>query len=196
MAPAPDDACDREPVYLRAEGTNDVVWTMSATGEITSVSPSVERMRGMTPEEARQQSLEQIHPPESAAISTGYSRDLYAALAEGRAPPGVFRGELEYYCADGSTVWTEVHVMPRYGPGGELVAIMGVARDISERRAHEHAMRRARADAHGGARAHRPRPARRPPAGAVGGGHGERHGRDARELRRPRPRPRGAGPLP
>ncbi len=147
MATDPRDARDRELLYLLAEGTNDVVWTMSVTGEITYVSPSVERMRGITPEEARQQTLDQIHPPESAAISMGYFQDLYAALAEGREPPGDFRGELEYYRADGSTVWTEVHVMPRYGPGGELVEILGVTRDISERRAHEDAMRRAQREA-------------------------------------------------
>jgi PAS domain S-box-containing protein len=139
-----DNRDSHELLYLLAESSNDVVWTMSITGEITYVSPAVERMRGYTPEEAMAQPLEEILCPESAAVSRQYYVDLFTALAEGREPPSNFRGELEYHCKDGSTVWTEVHVIPRFSPEGEMLEILGVTRDISERRAQEEELRRVR----------------------------------------------------
>jgi len=136
-----------ELLYLLAESSNDVVWTMSITGEITYVSPAVERMRGYTPEEAIAQPIEEILAPDSATISQQYFVELLTALAEGREPPANFRGEMEYYCKDGSTVWTEVQVIPSFSPEGELLEILGVTRDISERRAQEEELRRARDEA-------------------------------------------------
>jgi PAS domain S-box-containing protein len=96
---------------LLAEHANDVVWTMSPDGLITYVSPAVEAMRGFTPEEAMNQSLEQIHPPESQAVNRAYFERLGESLKNG-TPPEEFQGELEYYCKDGSTVWTYVQVIP------------------------------------------------------------------------------------
>ena len=66
---------------LLAEHANDVVWTMSVEGEITSVSPAVMEVRGLTPQEAMSQSLDQIYPPESMAVSLGYFERLYARPA-------------------------------------------------------------------------------------------------------------------
>ncbi len=51
-------------------------------------------------------------------------------------------GELEYYCKDGSTVWTDVQVIPHVGPEGEVIEILGVTRDISERKRAEQEIRR------------------------------------------------------
>lgn len=131
---------------LLAEHANDVVWTMSAEGAITYVSPAVESMRGFTPEEAMNQTIEQIHPPDSQAISLGYFNRLAVALQEG-SPAEEFRCELEYYCKDGSTVWTDVQVIPHLGPDGELLEILGVSRDISQRKTHERELEDARREA-------------------------------------------------
>lgn len=128
-------AISEERHRLLAEHANDVIWTMGIDGSITYVSAAVEAMRGITPEEACRQSIEQIHPPESAAVSQAYFVRLADDLAAGR-PPQSFRGELEYYCADGSTVWTEVQVIPHIGAEGEIIEILGVTRDISERKRH------------------------------------------------------------
>ncbi|MDQ5895793.1 MAG: hypothetical protein QG596_2054 [Actinomycetota bacterium] len=128
---------------LLAEHAMDVIWTMSPLGEITYVSPAVEAMRGITPEEAMKQSIEQIHPPDSQAVSLGYFERLDAQLQKG-LPPEEFHGELEYYCSDGSTVWTEVQVIPHLAPDGSLIEILGVSRDISERRRHEKELEEAR----------------------------------------------------
>ena len=63
---------DSEELYrLLAENAWDVIWTMELDGSISYVSPAVERMRGITPAEAKAQTLDQIHPPESAAEGHG-----------------------------------------------------------------------------------------------------------------------------
>jgi PAS domain S-box-containing protein len=129
---------------MLADNANDVVWTMGLDGSITYVSPAVERLRGFTPEEAMRQSLEEIHPPGSAAISLGYFTKLYGDIAAGR-PPERFRGELEYRCKDGSTLWTEVMAIPITGSDGKVVEILGVSRDLSERKRAEEAVRQAEA---------------------------------------------------
>jgi diguanylate cyclase (GGDEF)-like protein/PAS domain S-box-containing protein len=115
---------------MLADNARDVIWTMAPDGRITYVSPSIEKVRGLTPEEAMSQSIEEIHPPSSQAISLGYFTRLFTDMAAGRPLPS-FRGELEYICKDGSTIWTEVMAHPIVSQG-QLVEILGVTRDISE----------------------------------------------------------------
>lgn len=118
---------------LMAESANIVLWTMALDGSITYVSPTVLQMRGFTQEEAMHQSLDQILTPESQLIATGYYTQLYADLGAGRIPAR-FTCEEEYYCKDGSTIWTEVEVIPTAGPDGRINEILGITRDISERK--------------------------------------------------------------
>lgn len=124
---------------LLAESANDVIWTMSTSGEITYVSPSVQALRGITPEQAMTQSLDEIHPPESMATTVAYFTALQEALAEGRRPEP-FRGEMEYYCADGSTIWCDLRVVPYFSEDGRLLEILGVSQDITERKRQQEAL--------------------------------------------------------
>ena len=121
---------------LLAHNAWDVVWTMGLDGSITYVSPAVERVRGFTPEEAMSQPLEEIHPPESAAKVGAYFADLFVLIAEGRIPP-IYRGEHEYYRKDGSIMTGELQVIPHVDGDGTVVEILGVTRDISERKQFE-----------------------------------------------------------
>lgn len=128
---------ESEELYrLLAENAWDVIWTMEIDGTISYVSPAVERMRGITPAEAKVQTLDQIHPPESAARVTEYFTALYAAMAAGTVPPR-YQGEREYYRKDGSIMLGELDVIPQVDAEGKVVRILGVTRDISERRAFE-----------------------------------------------------------
>ena len=119
-----------------AENARDVVWTMAADGRITYVSPAIEKVRGYTPEEAMRQTFDEIHPPHSQALTLGYLVKLQADLQAGRTPEN-FLGDLEYKCKDGSTFWTEVRVFPVLGDDGQLVELVGLTRDIAERKRNE-----------------------------------------------------------
>ena len=121
---------------LLAENARDVIWTMELDGTITFISPSVEQMRGFTVEEAMHQSLDKILTPDSQIISVDYAQKVYSAFKSGLPLP-TFRGELEYYCKDGSIVWTECLTYPIQSSDGSSVSMLGVTRDISERKQSE-----------------------------------------------------------
>ena len=108
----------------------DVIWSMSPDGHITHVSREVEAMRGLTPEEALRQSLDEILTPASQQISMAYFQALMGTLAAG-GKPAAFRGELEYTHKDGTAVLTDVQVVPNVNAAGELVELLGISRAIS-----------------------------------------------------------------
>ncbi len=128
---------------LLTDSARDVVWTMSPLGAVTYVSPAVEVLRGITPEQAMQQSIDEILTPESRDVVLQYFADVGAAVQQGKAPPQ-FRGDLEYWRNDGSCFWTEVLAFPVMSANGDLVEILGVTRDISQRRQYEDSLREAR----------------------------------------------------
>jgi diguanylate cyclase (GGDEF)-like protein/PAS domain S-box-containing protein len=133
---------DSEARYrLLTENAYDVIWTMELDGTISYISAAVERVRGFTPTEARHQSLDQIHPPESAARVAEYFGRLFAAIESGTEPP-TFLGEQEYYRKDGSIMHGEVQVIPQTDADGNVVRILGVTRDISDRRRLEEELNR------------------------------------------------------
>lgn len=124
---------------LLAENAWEVIWTMDLDAKITYINPAVERMRGFTPEEAMRQSPEEIQPPESAAIGADYYQRLFASIEAGTEPP-IFRGEQQYYRKDGSIMIGELQVIPHVDGSGRVVELLGVTRDISDRKAAEAAL--------------------------------------------------------
>ncbi len=125
---------------LLAENAWEVIWTMDLDGKVTYINPAVERMRGISPEEAMRQSPEEIQPPESAAIGADYYQRLFAAIEAGTEPP-TFRGEQEYYRRDGSIMTGELQVIPHVDTDGQVIELIGVTRDISERKIFEAELR-------------------------------------------------------
>lgn len=112
--------------------SRDVLWLMAPDGSITYVSPAIYLLRGITPEEARHQKLEDIHPPESAHRSVSYVMYMLGEIAEGRKP-APFQGVMDYYHADGSIVKTDVYAVPAFDAQGNFSFLAGVSRDISAR---------------------------------------------------------------
>jgi len=120
---------------LLAENAKDIIFTMDANLKFTYISPSVKSIRGFTVEEAMSQT------PSEALTSDSY-----------RMAMDVFQHELEhldewtnYYdktltlqleetCKDGSTIWTETTFSPMVGQNNNLNGILGITRDISERK--------------------------------------------------------------
>lgn len=143
LSPEERLAVSEQRLRLLADNAKDVVWSMSPQGAITYVSQAIEKLRGITPEAAMQQTLPEILTPSSATEVVGYFGNLAEAAARGAQLPE-FRGDLEYYRSDGSTFWTEVFAFPLQSASGELVEILGVTRDISERKQHEERLMRAR----------------------------------------------------
>jgi len=135
-------AASEEHFRLLAENAHDVIWTLEPDGRISYLSPSVQLLRGFSPEEAIGQSLEQIYPPESRCRFQAYLEKLHQSLQMNLALPS-FRDELQYYCRGGLTVWAEVIVLPTFDEQKRFRNLLGVSRDISERRRYEQQLKAA-----------------------------------------------------
>jgi PAS domain S-box-containing protein len=120
---------------LLADNVSDVIFTFDLGLRHTYCSPSVERLRGYTVDEVMAQTLEQVLTPASYQAA---KRVIKEEEARERAKPGAslepLTLELELTCKRGGTVWAEVRVSFLREPGGGIVGILGVARDISENR--------------------------------------------------------------
>lgn len=112
--------------------SRDVLWLMAPDGSVTYVSPAIHLLRGITPDEARHQKLEDVHPPESAKRSVAYFMYMLGEIAAGRKPDP-FQGTLDYYHADGSIIKTDVYAVPVFDAQGKFSFLAGVSRDISAR---------------------------------------------------------------
>ncbi len=127
--------------------SRDVLWIIAPDGNIVHISPSVYILRGIDVEAAKLQHLGQIHPPESAKISSDYFMYMVDEIKEGRNP-APFKGNLDYYHVDGSIVNTEVYAVPMFDDDRTFLGLFGISRDISSRLLKEAEERQAREALH------------------------------------------------
>lgn len=120
---------------LLAENVTDTIWTMSLEPlRFTYVSPSVQRMRGYSAEEAMAMSLEETLTRESLdRVFTRLAEEL-AKEASSSDPNRSATFELQQCCKDGSTAWAEVTTTFLRDEKGMPVGILGVSRDVAERK--------------------------------------------------------------
>ena len=92
------------------------------------------------------QSVEEIFTPSSLEIALKAFEEEFAL--ENMEPKDLSRMrtlELEHICKDGSTVWVEINVSFLRDTNGQPIGILGVSRDITERRQTEEALRKSEA---------------------------------------------------
>ena len=127
-----------------AEQSKDVIWTLDlASMRFTYVSPAVEQVRGFTPDEVMQQSLEEALSPASYRHVMGVLADHLQRLAAGDQTALSAMAEVEQPHKDGGTVYSEVVASFLLDDAGRPTTILGIARDDSGRRAAEAQLRAA-----------------------------------------------------
>jgi PAS domain S-box-containing protein len=124
---------------LLAENVKDVIWTLSLEDlRFTYVSPSVSAMRGFTQKEAMEMPLEEHLAPESLeSLSQLLSEELAMDGSEGIDPNRSTTRELEHFLKDGNRSWAEATMTFVRDETGRPVSVLGVTRDISERKRAE-----------------------------------------------------------
>lgn len=128
----------RERLRLVTENVSDVIWSMNPGGRFTYISPSVERERGFTPDEVMEMGMKEFLTPESyASINAIIEKVVPGKLMESRENFSIGPIEIESRRKDGSLCWNELKVTFDREASGKLIAIHGVSRDISERKAAE-----------------------------------------------------------
>jgi PAS domain S-box-containing protein len=121
---------------LLAENAKDIIYRyrFKSTPGFEYVSPSATALTGYTPEE-------HYADPE-LGLKLVYPDDRQVLEAFLRSPESADRFlTLRWISKDGRIIWTEQQITPFYDDQGELVAIDGIGRDITERKEAEDALR-------------------------------------------------------
>ncbi len=115
------------------ENAHDIIYTHDLEGNYTSVNKAGERIMGYTREEVLGMNLAQTVAPESVETAR---RMIAEKLAGGKGTAY----ELEVVAKDGRRVPVEVNTRLIF-QGGTAVGVQGIARDITERKSAEEALR-------------------------------------------------------
>lgn len=142
-------AKSRERYRWLTEHVTDVIWTMDpATMRLGYVSPSIERLRGLTVDEAIAETLEESMTEASARRARSLWHDRLG-MADGLGPPDgapTLTDVFEQRCKDGSTRQVEITLTAVLDEAGQLGSIVGVSRDVSARVSAELARERTTAE--------------------------------------------------
>jgi PAS domain S-box-containing protein len=135
-----------EKYRLIADNTADNIWIFDMDFQLKYVSPSVKNMKGFSVDEIMEMPLDQQMTPESLATVVKRFNEEMELEATGTADP--YRKvlfETEEYCKDGSTILVENSVTLLRDASGNPYGILGISRDISDRRKVENALRESEA---------------------------------------------------
>jgi len=127
---------------LLAENVTDVIWTMDMDLRFTYVSPSVAHMLGYTAEETMSLTLADIFTHSSLQIFTKALTEEFAI--ENTVKNDHLRSrtlELEQLRREGSVLPVEIKVTFLQDPDGNAIGILGVTRDVTERKKMEEQLR-------------------------------------------------------
>jgi PAS domain S-box-containing protein len=126
-----------ERLRLLAENAQDIIFRYRYTDPLgwEYISPAVTRIGGYTPEEFY------TDPDQASKIVHPEDREAFDRMEEELQSGPV---ELRWVRKDGSIIWTEQRNTPVYDQGGNLVAMEGIVRDITERKRAEASFHEAR----------------------------------------------------
>lgn len=127
---------------MLAENSHDVIWTLDIPSRrYTYVSPSITDMCGYLPEDVVGQSIDARLTPESASRLARDIDQRLRRMAAGDKAASVVVSELEQVCKDGEVISTEVVSSYLQDADGVAHTILGITRNVSERKAAELALR-------------------------------------------------------
>jgi len=125
----------RERLYSAAvQSSNDAIVTQSLDGTITGWNPAAERLFGHSADEAVGKSIDLIVPSERATEV----QEILGRVARGER---VENYETLRLRKDGSPVQVSLSISPIRSPSGEIIGASRIARDLTESRKTEQALR-------------------------------------------------------
>jgi PAS domain S-box-containing protein len=130
---------DRDKYRLLAENVNDLIWTMGMDLRFTYMSPSVSRLLGFTAGEFMDRNLDAVMTPESLEkVKAIIAEELEKEESDPDADPDRSRVvESDLLRKSGGTVPTETKASFLRDGDNRPVGILGITRDITDRRLAE-----------------------------------------------------------
>jgi PAS domain S-box-containing protein len=115
---------------------SDTIYSLDRDGRILDMSPSVEKSLGYKPEELIGKNFQDLNLLTPASLMAALSDSMRVFAGE-----TIEAAEYEFISRDGSHRFGEVSASPMV-VGGEAVAVIAVARDVTERKRAEEALRK------------------------------------------------------
>jgi PAS domain S-box-containing protein len=117
---------------LLAQNSSDVIWTLDNDYRFNYISPSIYQLRGLTPEEAMCETIQDTMTPHSQEV-------VYKAITEGKENERIknyvpVQVEIEQYHKDGHLIWVEISLRAMLNDQGEKIGYIGISRDITQRK--------------------------------------------------------------
>ncbi|MDI6742061.1 MAG: EAL domain-containing protein [Smithella sp.] len=119
------------------DNIKDVIFVVDMQMQYTYVSPSVKSLRGYEPEDVMKQTLADSFAPSSLNKAVKTLTDIMEMEKSGGTDALERTLQLEINLKDGSTVWTETKFSIVRDKKMKAVGILGVSRDITERKRAE-----------------------------------------------------------
>lgn len=140
-----EDALRRseEKYRLVTDNASDVIWTMDMDLRFTYVSPSNEKMTGYSPEKMLEITLDKLLTPESVELALQtFATEMQFEKSGERDPSRSVLIELNEIKADGSIIPIEARMCLIYDTHQNPIGILGITREISERKKQEEALKK------------------------------------------------------
>ncbi|MHB9024754.1 MAG: EAL domain-containing protein [Armatimonadota bacterium] len=126
---------------LLAENVRDVIWTTDLHGHVTYISPSIAMMQGYSAEECQGRTITGLLAPASGvSVLQRLEEELGSEQRGETTPSHSWTLELQGLCKDGTEKWIEAQMTFIRDPEGLPTGMLGVTRDISERKRAEERM--------------------------------------------------------
>ena len=118
-----------------AETTSDMIFIAARTGEITFANRSAAAWLHCMPDHIVGKRQEDLFPPE---IAHQHAENVMSVFQTGK----VYEGERVYHLRS-EPVWLHTCLMPLRDEAGQITSVMGVSRNISDRKRAEDSLRKA-----------------------------------------------------
>ena len=128
---------------LVAENASDNIWLLRLSDlKFTYISPSCMRIFGFTPEESIEMPIPEHIPPESLKMVMDILEGELERESSSEEPFDRYTTfEIEQFKKDGSLIWTEVRASFIRDENGMPTSVLGITRDISERKKTENRLK-------------------------------------------------------
>lgn len=129
---------------MMIENIPDIIWILSADGSRTTyLSPAVETMLGYSKEETRNKTIWDFVSPETIRTGANYLAEERERLKKDPSRARLTHSfDIEYIRKDGSTLWAEMTARVIADKSGQIIEIIGISRDISQRVMAEKALKK------------------------------------------------------
>jgi PAS domain S-box-containing protein len=120
----------------------DLIWIMDFSGQFTYANEAVERTHGWTVDEwLKLNTRDVVSPQQFEKNAALIEKELMRAADPQYDRNTIFSYESEEIRKDGSTFWAEINAMSLWSEDDKPIGILGITRDISERKISERELR-------------------------------------------------------